>query len=142
MNIKTKRRVRYSLIILATLLLVGGLWHVWSHYFSPTRVAFVNYQVITLGEISKANDNPFIQIEELPVSDVEQRIDHYDMVFINAMGIRLTAEQRDAIELAGLTGTPILTTSATNPQNRIVSLDSIQADTLAAYLGGDSRASP
>lgn len=120
MNIKTKRRVRYSLIILATLLLVGGLWHVWSHYFSPTRVAFVNYQVITLGEISKANDNPFIQIEELPVSDVEQRIDHYDMVFINAMGIRLTAEQRDAIELAGLTGTPILTTSATNPQNRIV----------------------
>ena len=140
MNIKTKRRVRYSLIILATLLLVGGLWHVWSHYFSPTRVAFVNYQVITLGEISKANDNPFIQIEELPVSDVEQRIDHYDMVFINAMGIRLTAEQRDAIELAGLTGTPILTTSATNPQNRIVSLDSIQADTLAAYLGGDSRA--
>lgn len=140
MNIKTKRRVRYSLIILATLLLVGGLWHVWSHYFSPTRVAFVNYQVITLGEISKANDNPFIQIEELPVSDVEQRIDHYDMVFINAMGIRLTAEQRDAIELAGLTGTPILTTAATNPQNRIVSLDSIQADTLAAYLGGDSRA--
>ncbi len=140
MNIKTKCRVRYSLIILATLLLVGGLWHVWSRYLSPTRVAFVNYQVITLGEISKANDNPFIQIEELPVSDVEQRIDHYDMVFINAMGIRLTAEQRDAIELAGLTGTPILTTSATNPQNRIVSLDSIQADTLAAYLGGDSRA--
>lgn len=140
MNIKTKRRVRYSLIILATLLLVGGLWYVWSHYFSPTRVAFVNYQVITLGEISKANDNPFIQIEELPVSDVEQRIDHYDMVFINAMGIRLTAEQRDAIELAGLTGTPILTTAATNPQNRIVSLDSIQTDTLAAYLGGDSRA--
>lgn len=139
MNIKTKRRVRYLLIILVALLLVGGLWHVWSRYLSPTRVAFVNYQVITLGEISKANDNPFIQIEELPVSDVEQRIDRYDMVFINAMGIRLTAEQRDAIELAGLTGTPILTTSATNPQNRIVSLDSIQADTLAAYLGGDSR---
>ena len=140
MNIKTKRRGRYLLIILAALLLVGGLWYVWSRYFAPTRVAFVNYQVITLGEISKANDNPFIQIEELPVADVEQRIDRYDMVFINAMGIRLTAEQRDAIELAGLTGTPILTTAATNPQNRIVSLDSIQADTLAAYLGGDSRA--
>ena len=139
MNIKTTRRGRYLLIILAALLLVGGLWLVWSRYLSPTRVAFVNYQVITLGEISKANDNSFIQIEELPVADVEQRIDRYDMVFINAMGIRLTAEQRDAIELAGLTGTPILTTAATNPQNRIVSLDSIQADTLAAYLGGDSR---
>ena len=34
---------------------------------------------------------------------------------------------------------PILTTSATNPANEIISLDSIQADTLRSYLGNGGR---
>ena len=38
-------------------LLLIGIWNLW---FSSTRVAFVNYQVISLGQISKANDNSFI----------------------------------------------------------------------------------
>ena len=29
------------------------------------KVAFINYQVISLGQISKANDNSFIKISEL-----------------------------------------------------------------------------
>ena len=37
----------------------------WNSWFSTTRIAFINYQVINLGEISKANDNSFIRINEL-----------------------------------------------------------------------------
>ena len=31
------------------------LFAAWSLWFSPTRIGFVNYQTINLGEISKAN---------------------------------------------------------------------------------------
>ena len=139
MKTKIKRTLRILFISLAALIIVGGLWYVWGRFFSPTRVAFINYQAITLGQINKANDNAFVRIEVLPTDQIEQQVDDYDMVFVNGMGLRITAEQRDAIEMAALTGTPILTTAATNPQNLIVSLDSIQADTLTAYLGGSSR---
>mgnify|MGYP000123114569 CR=1 FL=1 len=40
--------------IAVILLLLFGVWNLW---FSATKVAFINYQVISLGQISKANDN-------------------------------------------------------------------------------------
>ena len=121
-------------IIVLILLLIGA----WNHWFSTTKVAFVNYQVISLGEISKANDNSFIKIAEVSTDDLD-RLSSYDMVFINAMGLRITEEQRDIIQKAADRGLPILTTAATNPANSIVSLDSIQVDTLVTYLSNGGR---
>ena len=37
--------------IAVILLLLFGVWNLW---FSATKVAFINYQVISLGQISKA----------------------------------------------------------------------------------------
>ena len=67
-------------------------------WFSATKVAFINYQVISLGQISKANDNSFIKISELSTDDLN-RLTGYDMVFINAMGLRITEEQRAEIQI-------------------------------------------
>ena len=83
-------------------------------WFSATKVAFINYQVISLGQISKANDNSFIKISELSTDDLN-RLTGYDMVFINAMGLRITEEQRAQIQKAADGGLPVLTTAATNP---------------------------
>ena len=116
-------------------LLLIGIWNLW---FSSTRVAFVNYQVISLGQISKANDNSFIKIAEVSTDELD-KLTSYDMVFINAMGMRVTEEQRAQIQKAADGGLPILTTSATNPANEIISLDSIQADTLRSYLENGGR---
>ena len=116
-------------------LLLIGIWNLW---FSSTRVAFVNYQVISLGQISKANDNSFIKIAEVSTDELD-KLTSYDMVFINAMGMRITEEQRAQIKKAADGGLPILTTSVTNPANEIISLDSIQADTLRSYLGNGGR---
>ena len=71
----------------------------WTLWFSPTRIAFVNYQVISLGQISKANDNSFIRISELNTDDID-RITDFDMVFINGMGLRITEAQREVIQKA------------------------------------------
>ena len=48
--------------IAVILLLLFGVWNLW---FSATKVAFINYQVISLGQISKANDKSYIKIREL-----------------------------------------------------------------------------
>ena len=135
---KAKRIWKYVGYAVLALIAITAIIVIWNKWFSRTRVAFINYQATTLGEISKANNNPFVVIEELPLENLDD-IDDYDMVFMNAMGIRLTEEQRDKIQMAGWTGTNILTTMSVNPDNYIVSVDSITADTLNAYLRGSSR---
>jgi cobaltochelatase CobN len=110
----------------------------WSAWFSPTRIAFVNYQAITLGQISKANNSSFIKIKELSVDELD-KADSYDMVFVNGMGLRITEEQRQQLQDAADKGTPVLTTAVTNPQNLIVSVDSIDVEFLKQYLNGGNR---
>lgn len=130
-----KKQILIGGCIIVALLVLIGVWKLW---ISATRVAFVNYQVITLGEISKACDNPSIKIAELSVDDLDH-LNDYDMVFISGMGLRITEEQREKIQKAADGGLPILTTAATNPANRIISLSDQQADTLRAYLGNGGR---
>lgn len=117
---KAKRIWKYIGIAVLVILTLTAIVVTWNKLFSRTRVAFIHYQATTLGEINKANDNPFVTIDELPLDHLDD-IDDYDMVFVNAMGIRLTEEQRDKIQMAGWTGTNILTTMAVNPDNYIVS---------------------
>ncbi len=136
---KDKKGIKQIVLLsLAAIIVVVALVSVYNKWFSSTRVAFINYQSLQLGVINKANDNPMISLEELPLDRVNE-IDKYDMVFINGMGLRITEEQRDHIEMAALLGHPILTTMATNPANAIVGVDSTTADTLKVYLNGGSR---
>lgn len=107
----------------------------WKGMASATRIAFVNYQAITLGQISKSNDNSFIKIRELPVEEIGDAAD-FDMVFVNGMGLRLTDGQRQQLAEAAEAGTPVITTAATNPQNQITSVDSVDNEFLKQYLTG------
>ena len=133
-----KKRYITLLVLLAVAVIGGGVW-AWGRFFGTTRIAFVNYQVMQLGLIARANDNPMISISELAAADIPEHVDDYDMVFVNGMGLRLTAEQHDALEVAALCGLPVLTTSSTNPANYIVSLDEADADTLVDYIGVANR---
>lgn len=129
----SKKRILILACVCAVLVGAGIL--LWRSLASSTRIAFVNYQAITLGQISKANDNSFVKIEELPVDHLD-RLSRYDMVFVNGMGLRITDEERRQIVKAAENGVPVLTTAATNPQNRIVSVDSIDNEFLNQYLVG------
>ena len=129
---------KYLLLSGIAVVLLAAIWMGLRAWVLPTRIAFVNYQVISLGQIAKANDNSFVKISELPVEELE-RIGSYDMVFINGMGLRITEEQRALIQRAADEGTPILSSAVTNPANNIVSLDSLQADSVMAYLGNGGR---
>ncbi|WP_455593353.1 cobaltochelatase subunit CobN [Bacteroides sp.] len=120
----------------ASLILVGVL--VWRSYFSATKIAFVNFQTINLGSISKANDNSFIKLREVSVDDLDQ-LTGYDMVFVNGMGLRVVEKQRTQIQRAADKGVPVYTSMATNPANSICNLDSIQMKQIRQYLNNGGK---
>ncbi|NDV82989.1 cobaltochelatase subunit CobN [Bacteroides sp. 51] len=125
------------LLICLFVLVIAAVWG-YNKYFSTTKIAFINFQTISLGSIAKANDNSFIQIKEVSVDDLDQ-LDNYDMIFLNGMGLRIVEEQRAQIQRAADKGIPIYTSAATNPANNICNLDSIQQKDIREYLGGGGR---
>ena len=131
---KKERIILYGSLIAGILLLLA----VWNSWFSVTKIGFVNYQAINLGEISKANNNPFIRLAEINTDRLDE-LGSCDMVFINAMGIRITEEQRALIQEAADGGLPVLSTAVTNPANNICSLDSATATPLRQYLASGGR---
>ena len=133
-----KCKKKYIMLGIPALLLIVVLIAFWRSMCSGTDVAFVNYQVITLGEISKANDNSFIRLHEAQLNDIAEW-DDYDVVLINGMGLRITEEQRTQIQTLADQGLKVLTTAATNPANNIVSVDEWDADSLKQYLSAGGR---
>ena len=131
-----KRKVKIWAGVSLLVIVLGVV--AWNILFSATRIAFLNYQVITLGEIAKANDNDRIKLSILDVEELD-KIGKYDAVLINGMGLRITAEQRAVIEEAAQSGVTVITTMATNPANEIISADSTTVATIKAYLNGGGR---
>lgn len=121
-------------------LLIVILLGVWGYrtWFGTTKIAFVNFQTITMGGIAKANDNSFIKLQEVPVEELGQ-LSGFDMVFVNGMGLRVVEEQRQQIQKAADKGVPVFTTMATNPANNISTIDSVDQAVLRGYLGSGGR---
>ena len=119
------------------LAVVSGVvaWNIW---FSATRIAFVNYQATTLGQIARANDHRRIRLAELSPADFD-RLGRYDVVLMNGMGLRITADERAALQRAADRGLTVITTMATNPANEIVSADSATLAAVKGYLNGGGR---
>ena len=55
-------------------LLIIVLLGIWAYnvWFGTTKIAFVNFQTITMGGIAKANDNSFIKLQEVPVEELDR----------------------------------------------------------------------
>jgi len=131
-----KRKVKIWAGIALLAIVLGVV--VWNILFSTTHIAFVNHQVITLGQIAKFNDNDRIKLSILDVEELDE-IGKYDAVLINGMGLRITAQQRTMIQDAADNGVCVITTMATNPANEIISADSTTVATIKGYLNGGGR---
>ena len=127
---KKKSKIILGVCIVAAALIGMSVWNTW---FSPTKIAFINFQTIQQGSISKANDNSSIKLSEVSLGNLD-RLTGYDMVFINGMGLRIVEEQRQQIQQAADKGIPVYTSMATNPANNICNLDSVQQNLIRGYL--------
>lgn len=131
-----KRKIYLWMGIVAVVL--AAAFFAYSKWMAPTRVAFVNYQAISLGNIYKANDNPYIKLVEVSTDELD-KLKGFDMVFVNGMGLRIVEEQREVLQRLADKGTPIYTSMATNPDNNICNLDSVVRDSIKTYLNGGSK---
>ena len=127
---KKKSKIILGVCTVAAALIGMSVWNIW---FSPTKIAFINFQTIQQGSISKANDNLSIKLSEVSLDNLD-RLTGYDMVFINGMGLRIVEEQRQQIQQAADKGIPVYTSMATNPANNICNLDSVQQNLIRGYL--------
>lgn len=119
------------------MIVLGGLAKAYSAWVGTTRIAFLNYQAIALGQISHANDNAMIKLSEITTDDFDH-LDDYDMIIVNGMGLRIDENQRKQLEEASYK-VPTLTHVATNPANNIVSVDNFDADYLMQYIENGSK---
>lgn len=133
------RKIKKKHIFLALLavIVLGGLAKAYSAWVGTTRIAFLNYQAIALGQISHANDNAMIKLSEITTDDFDH-LDDYDMIIVNGMGLRIDETQRKQLEEASYK-VPTLTHAATNPANNIVSVDNFDADYLMQYIENGSK---
>ena len=133
------RKIKKKHIFLALLavIVLGGLAKAYSAWVGTTRIAFLNYQAIALGQISHANDNAMIKLSEITTNDFNH-LDDYDMIIVNGMGLRIDENQRKQLEEASYK-VPTLTHAATNPANNIVSVDNFDADYLMQYIENGSK---
>lgn len=127
---KKKSKIISGVCIVAAALIGISVWNTW---FSATKIAFVNFQTIQQGSISKANDNSSVKLSEVSLDNLDH-LASYDMVFVNGMGLRIVEEQRQQIQQAADKGVPIYTSMATNPANNICNLDSVQQNLIRGYL--------
>ena len=132
---KIKRK--YIFLALLAVIVLGGLAKAYSAWVGTTHIAFLNYQAITLGQISHANDNAMIKLSEITTDDFDH-LDDYDMIIVNGMGLRIDENQRKLLEEASYK-VPTLTHAATNPANNIVSVDNFDADYLMQYIENGSK---
>lgn len=123
-----------GVILLAVVLSVVA----WNRWFSATRIAFVNYQATTLGQIARSNDHARIRLASVEPSEFG-RLGRYDVVLMNGMGLRITAEERAALQRAADRGLTVITTMTTNPANEIISADSATLAAVKGYLSSGGR---
>ena len=93
------RKIKKKHIFLALLVVIvlGGLAKAYSAWVGTTRIAFLNYQAIALGQISHANDNAMIKLSEITTDDFDH-LDDYDMIIVNGMGLRIDENQRKQLD--------------------------------------------
>lgn len=131
------KKRNYIIACIAVLVILVG-WIVWNRTGSVTRIALINFQQFQTTSIVKANQNRFVKYKEVAPGDFG-KLGRYDLVLGFGMGMRITADERSLIQRAADRGTPTLIYAATNPDNNICTLDSVQLTGVQSYLGSGNR---
>lgn len=130
-------RTKIIIILAAILVFVAG-WLAWAKLTSTTKIALVNFQQFQSTSFIKSNADKFIKYEDVSLEELD-KLGDYDFVLGFGMGMKATAEQRAQIQAAADKGVPVYIYAATNPDNAICNLDSIQKEQVSAYIGNGNK---
>lgn len=133
-KITVKRILKWVGIATLTMAFFAFYWF----YLSRTKIAFVNFQPVSLQSFAIANNNPMVKLYDLKVEDLKD-IDDYDVVLITGMGLHITAEQRQIIQDAANNGLPIYTMMATDPANNIGNFNADEMALMTQWIMNGTR---
>ncbi len=132
--------IRKSLVSLCLLaLLVAGIFTIYSHYMSPTRILVVNALEAQQADFVLNNDSRHIEVTCMEADEMHD-IDDFDAIIVYARRIFLSDEQMDEINKAAENGIPIFTKTLRSSdfvENR--NLTAEQIATLQRYFDNDNR---
>ncbi|NDV78959.1 cobaltochelatase subunit CobN [Dysgonomonas sp. 511] len=128
---------KFILIAVIALLVIGGLI-AWNKLASATKIALVNFQQFQVTSIIKANNDNFVKYDIISLEDLD-KLKNYDCVLAFGMGLGISTEQREIIQSTSDKGTPVLIYAATNPDNNICNMDSVQREDISAYLKNGNK---
>jgi cobaltochelatase CobN len=110
----------------------------WTKWIAPTKIALVNFQLFQTTSIVKSNADRFIKFEVVPLEELH-KLKSYDFVLGFGMGLNISAEQRAQLQRIADKGVPVYIHAATNPDNNICNLDSLQRKTVENYLNSGNK---
>ncbi|BDD07120.1 cobaltochelatase subunit CobN [Aureibacter tunicatorum] len=127
-----KRIKRTYWVLLAIPLLMSIAW-AYYRWVAPTKIAFLNYPDFSIARIQKSNASGWINIETLDRNSIG-KARNYDALFIFGRGLHLSPSEKSSIEQAGLSGLPIFTEGATNPNMDLTNLMGKNLDLISLYM--------
>ncbi|MGM5631907.1 cobaltochelatase subunit CobN [Apibacter raozihei] len=132
------KKVKLTIGILILVILMAAGWLIWQKTASKTKVALVNFQKFQTTSLIQSNKDKFIEFKEVSFDNLDE-LKNYDFVLGFAMGMKLDAEQRERLKKMMKEGTHMYLYSATNPENNLCNLDSIQKEEIDLYLKNGNK---
>lgn len=105
---------------------------------APTRVALLNFPNFQATSIAKSSDDKFLSVKNYSEEEISQ-LKTSDFVLVFAMGLKITAEEREQLQKLADKGIPFYSVSVTNPANNITNIDSVHIKALSQYLGNRNK---
>lgn len=134
-----RKNRKLSILIIVLLFILIGVYAIYTHWFSPTRILIVNPLPAQAADIILSNDSRHIRITCLPTEEATS-FDGYDAIVFYGRGLHLSDEQMADIERHAEKGVPFFTNSLRN-FNVIVNhnLTNEQQSLLLGYFGNANR---
>lgn len=132
MEFQFKKSRKIILTAVIAIIAIAGILVAWNKFASTTTIALVNFQSHSVSNIILSNKDRFIQFEEVSLEELD-KLENYDFVLGNGMGLKIDASQRKLIRQIAK-NTPVYFKSVTNPQNNFKSLSKKHLKAVEAYF--------
>ncbi len=114
------------------LLSITLLYAAYSIFFSPTKIALINFPSYQVSNIRLSNDSYFLEVDEV-APEQASKLKGYDAILVFGPGLRLTEGQVKNITEAGTKGTMVYTYVFSSDIIKNTNIDSIQIAQLDTY---------
>lgn len=134
------KKIRHSLYVLLSALLIGAFLLLYFKGFAPTEVGFVNYPDYLVAGFADSNSSRFIKVSRINWKEGESpSLKKYAAVYIFGMGLRLSPEQKATLDAAVKAGVAVHVTGASSKESDMSSISGKTLEMVDAYMSNGGK---